>query len=352
MPSLPEEEIMLKKYITGLALVLLLMSCSSADAEEVRSIHLPVPQTVSRELQELISAAPPSWWKDQPDTSQEWKAWVREKAEVAERSLPALRKRLGVTVESGQVRGVRVFTVIPSQSSEKLIDCVLLHFHGGGYVLNPGEAGTTEAIYMAGIGGVKVVSVDYRMPPDFPYPAAMDDALAVYRGLLEEYPPEKIGVFGTSTGGGMTLALMLRAREEGLPLPGAIAPGTPWSDMTKTGDSYFTNEGVDNVLVSYDGWLEAAARLYANGRDLHDPMLSPVYGNVAGFPPTLLTSGTRDLFLSNTVRMHLKLREAGVDADLMVFEGLSHAQYGMSGQAPETIFHFKQLSSFFEKHLK
>ena len=107
----------------------------------------------------------------------------------------------------------------------------------------------------------------------------------------------------------MTLILTLRARAEGLPLPAAIAPGTPWTDLTKTGDSYFVNEGVDNVLISYDGWLSEAARVYAGGHDLKDPMLSPVYGDVSNFPPTLLTSGTRDLFLSNTVRMHLKLRQ-------------------------------------------
>ena len=205
---------------------------------------------------------------------------------------------------------------------------------------------------MAGIGVFTVVSVDYRMAPDFPYPAALDDALAVYRELLKTTPAEKIGVFGTSTGGGMTLALTLRAKAEGLPLPAALAPGTPWTDLTKTGDSYFTNDGVDSILVSYDGWLGDAARLYAARRNLTDPFISPVYGDVRGFPPTLLTSGTRDLFLSNTVRMHLKLREAGVAADLVVFEGMSHAHYHMAPDAPETAFHFKELARFFDRHLK
>ena len=99
--------------------------------------------------------------------------------------------------------------------------------------------------------------------------------------------PKNMGVFGTSTGGGMTLALVLRAKKEGLPLPAAIAPGTPWSDMTKTGDTFFTNEMLDNVLVSNDDWLGDAALLYANGHDLKDPMLSPVYGDYQGFPPTI-----------------------------------------------------------------
>jgi acetyl esterase/lipase len=124
-------------------------------------------------------------------------------------------------------------------------------------------------------------TIDYRMPPDFPYPAAMDDAMAVYKEIVRTTDRKKIAIFGTSTGGGMTLAMVLRAKAEGMPLPAAIAPGTPWSDMTKTGDTYFTNDTVDNVLVSNEGWLGDAAKLYANGHDLKDPLLSPIYGDTA-----------------------------------------------------------------------
>jgi len=246
---------------------------------------------------------------------------------------------------------VKVFTVTPAEIAEGNRNRVLLHIHGGGYVLSPGEAGLPEAILMAGHGRVKVISVDYRMPPEHPYPAAMADAMAVYKALLKTTDHKRIGVFGTSTGGGMTLALVLRAKAEGLPLPGAIAPGTPWSDMTKTGDTYFTNDMIDNVLVSNEGWLGDAAKLYANGHDLKDPQLSPIYGDLRGFPPTTLTTGTRDLFLSNTVRVHRKLREAGVVADLHVFEGMSHAQYLFSADAPESQEHFAEVSAFFDRHL-
>ena len=263
-----------------------------------------------------------------------------------------LRKQLGVTAVQGEMGGVPVWILTPKDLPEVNRDRILLNLHGGGYVLGAGEAGMQEAVLMAGIGKFKVVYADYRMAPDFPYPAAVDDAMAVYRELLKTTPAEKIGVFGTSTGGGMTLILALRAKTENLPLPAALAAGTPWTDMSKTGDTYFTNEGVDNILVSYDGWVGAAARLYAGKHDLKDPMLSPVYGDVSGFPPTILTSGTRDLFLSNTVRMHLKLREAGVPADLIVFEGISHAHYHMSPNAPETKFHFSELGRFFGRNLQ
>jgi acetyl esterase/lipase len=134
-------------------------------------------------------------------------------------------------------------------------------------------------------------------------------------------------------------------------MPGAIAPGTPMSDATKTGDSFYTNEMVDNVLVSRDGFCDAATVVYAHGHSLTDPLISPVYGDMHGFPPAILTTGTRDLLLSNTVRVHRKLREAGVDAQLQVFEGESHAQYEFDDRAPETKEAFGEITTFFDKHL-
>jgi monoterpene epsilon-lactone hydrolase len=189
------------------------------------------------------------------------------------------------------------------------------------------------------------------MPPDAPYPAAMDDAMAVWKAALAMNDPSRMAIVGSSTGGGMTLAMILRAKAEGLRLPAAIASGTPWADLTETGDSYKTNEWVDNVLVRYRGYLAEAALLYANGHDLKDPQLSPIYGDFHGFPPTILTTGTRDLFLSNTVRTHRKLRQAGVPAVLQVFEGMSHAQYLFDPAAPETKEALTEIAAFLDQYL-
>ncbi len=328
---------------------------SGSALENVRQVParaLPVPETASPALQAVIGAPLPPFWNNHPKSAQEWKEFVQQRADFTLKTLPALREKMRVKVEPTSIGGVKAFIVTPSEVAEANRNRVLVHVHGGAYVLGPGEAGTSEAIMMAGHGHIKVISIDYRMPPDFPYPAAMDDAMAVYKEVVKTTDAKKVGIFGTSTGGGMTLAMVLRARKEGLPLPGAIAPGTPWSDMTKTGDTYFANEMVDNVLVSNDGWLGDAANLYANGHDPKDPMLSPIYGDLQGFPPTILTSGTRDLFLSNTVRVHRKLRAAGVVADLLVFEGLSHAQYLFVPDAPESKEHFAEVGAFFDKYLE
>lgn len=313
---------------------------------------IPVPDTVSPELRADV-AAPyrvPNW-NANPKSAAEWKELVSELAARGDAAQPAIREKLGVTMEPTVIGGVKAFILAPKVIPPANRNRLLVHVHGGGYVYNPGEAGTEEGTLMAAYGGFKVISFDYRMPPDYPYPAAMDDAMAVWKAAVKMQKPQNMAIFGTSTGGGMTLAMILRAKKEGLPLPAAIAPGSPWSDLTETGDTYKTNEWVDNVIVSYGGYLSHAALLYANGHDLKDPQLSPIYGDFHGFPPAILTSGTRDLFLSLTVLTHRKLRQAGVEASLQVFEGMSHAQYNFDPYAPETKEVFTEIASFFDKHL-
>jgi len=323
-----------------------------AGIREAPAKALAVPTVgVSPQEQALIGAPLPPFWNMHPKDATEWKALIKTRADVIIKTLPGLREKFGVKSEQVKIAGVNCYILTPDNIPEQNRNRLLVHVHGGGYVFGPEESATREAILMAGFGKFKVISIDYRMPPDFPYPAAMDDAMAVWKEAVKTNDPKKMAIFGTSTGGGMTLAMVLRAKTEGLPLPAATAPGTPWSDMTKTGDTFFTNEMIDNILVSNDGWLGDAAKLYANGHDLKDPQLSPVYGDVSGFPPTILTSGTRDLFLSNTVRMHRKLRQAGAVADLHVFEGQSHAQYAGDPDAPETKEHFGELTFFFDKYL-
>jgi monoterpene epsilon-lactone hydrolase len=321
---------------------------AAPDPRNVPARSVPVPNTVSPEMQALIAAPLSANWNVTPKSVDEWRALS---APSAGRGLPALRERLGVKTEPFTINGVNAFMVTPQVIPPENRNRLLIHVHGGCYVLSGGEAGTTEAIYMAGFGHFKVLSVDYRRPPDAPYPAALDDGMAVWKGAQKLADPKNMAIFGSSAGGALTLSMVLRAKQEGLPLPGAIGPGTPMSDLTGTGDSFATNFMVDNVLVGSDGRCHAMARLYANGHDLKDPMLSPVYGDMHAFPPSILTTGTRDLLLSNTVRVHRKLRQAGVEAELHVYEGQSHAQYMRDANAPETSEAFEEIARFFDRHL-
>ena len=320
--------------------------------QQVPAKSLPVPTAgVSPAMQAFIGAPLNPAWHDLWKTGEEWRAAADKQAAKVVTTIPGMLERLHVKIAPATMAGVKVYVVTPDEIPPENRDRVLIHVHGGCYVLFPGEAGATEAIMMAGFGHFKVISVDYRMPPEAYFPAALDDAVAVYQEAQKTTDPKKMAIFGTSAGGALTLEMVLRAKEKGIPVPGAIAPGTPMSDVTKTGDSFYTNEMVDNVLVSRDGFCDAATVVYAKGHDLKDPLLSPVYGDMHGFPPTILTTGTRDLLLSNTVRVHRALRQAGVPAQLEVYEGQSHAQYQFDDRVPEAKEAFGEIAAFFDQHL-
>jgi acetyl esterase/lipase len=318
---------------------------------EVPAKSLPVPTDVSPGMQQFIAAPLNPDWNKLWKTGEEWRAAADKMDAGIVPTIPAMAERLHVKIEPSTMDGVKVFVVTPDEVPPENRNRLLIHIHGGCYVLFPGEAGATEAITMAGLEHFKVVSVDYRMPPEAYFPTAVDDVLTVLKAAEKTTDPKNIAIFGTSAGGALTLEVILRAKEKGVPLPGAISAGTPMSDVTKTGDSFYTNELVDNVLVSRDGFCDAATVVYAKGHDLKDPLLSPVYGDMHGFPPAILTTGTRDLLLSNTVRSHRALRAAGVEAQLEVYEGQSHAQYQFDDRLPETAVAFGEIAAFFDKHL-
>jgi epsilon-lactone hydrolase len=318
---------------------------------EVPARTVPVPDTVSPQMKALIGAPLSPTWKVIPETVAAWKAQIDAASAAVMSGLPALRETLRVQVEPMTIDGVKVHMVTPQAIAPENQNRLLVHVHGGCFMSFPGESGTLEAILMAGFGHFRVLSIDYRMPPEHPYPAALDDAMTVWKAAIKMAAPKNIAIFGTSAGGNLTLAMILRAKRDNLPLPGAIAPGSPMSDLSNAGDSFHANAMLDNVLVAPGMNCDRRAALYANGRDLKDPMLSPVYGDLRDFPPAILTSGTRDLLLSSTVRVHRKLRQAGVEAVLQVFEGQSHAQYMRDASAPETREAFGEIALFFDKHL-
>ncbi len=312
---------------------------------------IPVPSDVSPEMQAIIAQPLRANWDNPPTTPNGWRQLADRLAVALASQVTAMSDRLHVNVQLDTIDGVKVYRLTPEEIPARNANRLAIHVHGGCYVLNPRAAALPEALLLAGLGHMKVIAVDYRMPPDAYFPAALDDAMTVYKAAVKTTDPKKIAVFGSSAGGALTLEMMLRAKQEGLPLPGAIAPGTPMSDVTKVGDSFQTNELVDNVLVSPNGFCDAATRFYAQGHDLSDPMLSPIYGDLSGFPPTILTTGTRDLLLSNTVRVHRKLRQAGVDAVLQVFEGQSHAQFYRDDRVPEVKEAFQEIAGFLDSHL-
>ena len=287
----------------------------------------PAPSTISEEAKQWLSFKSPASQYPPADDTDAWLAMVdQSNAYIVQQFLAA---ELPVQTEKLAVDDVTVYAIRPHGVEARPDEPLFIDIHGGGLLMGGGEASRIMSSMSSLSSGMFTWGVDYRMPPLHPFPAALDDVMTVYRSALTRWDPSRVFVGGSSAGGNLAAALVLRAKDEGLPLPAALVLGTPEIDLTESGDTFQTLEGVDNVLHS----LKTVNDLYAAGADLTDPYLSPIFGDVSGFPPTFLQSGTRDLYLSNTVRMHRKLRAAGVDAELHVFEAMPHGGFG--GRSPE-----------------
>lgn len=304
----------------------------AAPAARTVTREIPVPDSVSAAARAALAAAaaltegrspaPPA---SDPGA---WPAHVAAHDAMILEMVGPRAERFDGTVDTLRAGEADVFVVTPTGADPTT---VVLDVHGGGLVYGAGPVARSMACGRALALGRVVWSPDYRMPPALPYPAGLDDCLAAYRAVLDRYAPERVVVSGASAGGNLAAALCLRARDEGLPLPAGLVLVSPEADLTESGDSFATNLGIDHTL----GSLMQANLLYAAGHDLAHPYLSPLFADFSGpWPPTILTTGTRDLYLSNTVRLHRRLRAAGHAADLHVWEAMAHA--GFMG-APEDL---------------
>lgn len=225
-------------------------------------------------------------------------------------------------------------------------ECAYIDFHGGALVFGGGDACMHRPGADAG-GSAWGIVLRRRLQDaaGTPLPAALDDATATYRHVLERHAPSRIVIGGRSAGGNLAAAMLLRAKAEGLPMPAGLVLLSPQADLTESGDSFQVNQMVDVVLP---GSLMRNNELYAGGADLSHPYLSPLFGEFSGFPPTFLQSGTRDLFLSNAARMHRALRRASVDAELHIFEAMPHGEF--QGNTPEDHELAAEVSRFIKAH--
>src|SRR6202011_2604589 len=198
---------------------------------------------------------------------------------------------------------IPVSIVTPLVTPADKANRVVINLHGGGFTSDSGSL--TESIPVANLTQTKVVSVLYRLAPEHPFPAAVDDVVAVYKELLKTYKPQSIGIFGTSAGGILTCEVAVKLKQAGLPLPGAMAVLSALGDFSRVSDSrqLFTLDGFPGSLQPTEpGHLPDDA--YVGKTDRRDPVLSPVFADLKGMPPTLFVSGTRDMLLGDTSTLH------------------------------------------------
>jgi len=329
----------------------LIVSCSSSqkdsatfDADGTAHITrvVPMPSTVSPEAQKWLESLTHKNFAAQSlaerrAATDKWRA--EDSAEA--------RKHFPVNVEEKIIAGVRTDIITPLETPEANRGRVFINLHGGGF--NSDSGSLIEGIPIANLAKTKVVSVYYRLAPENPFPAAVDDAVAVYTELLKEYKPQSIGFFGTSAGGILTAEVAVRLKKLGEPLPGALGLFSILADFSRPSDSQnlFTLDGLPGGMSpSYPG--ETHDGQYVGNTDPKDPVLSPMFADLHGMPPALLVTSTRDLLLSNTALFHLALLRAGNDARLLVYEGLPHA-FWYHFQLPETQDALEQMAKFLDE---
>lgn len=243
----------------------------------------------------------------------------------------AATKPDGVRVSETYAGGCRAYWHDPEGAAT---DRVVLYLHGGGYVLGSPASHERLVGHIAKATGCRALAVDYRLAPEHPHPAAVQDATSAYRWLLAQgYRPEHIAISGDSAGGGLTLATLLSLKEHGLPQPAAAVPLSPWTDMECAGDSMETNAAAD-IMIQRDGVVAMAAQFLGEA-DPRDPLASPVNGDFRGAAPLYFQVGGDETLLDDTTRVAERARAAGVEVEVDVFPEMQHVFQSSVGNMPE-----------------
>ncbi|HEX6878955.1 MAG TPA: alpha/beta hydrolase [Terriglobales bacterium] len=305
---------------------------------------IPVPPDLSPEAKKSMSrqvsdADVPVTLEQRRSGTDKWQAGA---GEVSRRLYP-------VNIGKDTIAGVPVRIITPLNTPPKNRNRVLINLHGGGFDSDSGSL--TESITIANLAQMKVVAVLYRLAPEHPYPAAVDDAVAVYRELLKSYKPKHIGVYGTSAGAILTAEVAVRLKQLRLPLPGALGVFSGLGDFSRDGDSMamYALNGLSGHLDPPDPGKHDLS--YLKSVDRRDPVVSPVFADLKGMPPALFITSGRDLLLSGTTILHRAFLRAGNDAQLIIFEGLPHAFWN-DAEMPESKECYGYMAGFFANKLK
>jgi monoterpene epsilon-lactone hydrolase len=224
-------------------------------------------------------------------------------------------------IEVIKINGIRCRQLTPRGWNEQRDQCIL-YAYGGGYVSGSTHEDQLITAPLAQQSDTRIIMVEYRLSPEHPYPLPQQDMRQVYSALLDQYGASRLIVSGESAGGNLALSLMQYARDSGLGLPRCAVLFSPWCDLANQGDSHIFNDTRDPTLNN--AWVDIAASWHAGGCALDDPGLSPIHGDMRGLPPCIITTGSRDLLLSQCLRLAARLRAAAVECDLRVWDGLWH----------------------------
>jgi len=329
-------------------------------SQEERNINhkaeneLAIPSTISEEAKTMLG----NWTiegrnagANLPKHDAPFSVWKERQLEFqieAEKPLAKLLEVYQPNVETIFLNGIRAIDIKPKNYQES--NKVIIYIHGGGFVFYPADVTLLSSVPLADTSNLRIIAIDYTLAPQAKFHQIIDEVITAYKALLKTYKAEHIAIYGDSAGGTITVASILKMRDLKINLPSSVVLWSAWLDLNEIGDSYQTLKDTDPTLI-YKGFLENCAEAYAPKSEWTNPYVSPVYGDYSkNFPPTLIQVGSKEIFLSNSLRMYRQLKENNKDVELDVYEGMWHVWQGHY-DIPESKIAVKNTKNFIYKHL-
>lgn len=312
-----------------------------------------IPTTISNEAKEILRKRG-RFAKNSarlPDSDAPIKEWTDYQIGLESRVLKAIepiKLHYKPSIDTIKIGGIRALDIKPK--GYKKNNKVIVYVHGGGYVSLSADATLASMLPLADISGLRIIAIDYTLAPQAKFEAITNEVIQFYKALLKQYDAENIAFYGDSAGGGLAAGSILKIRDANLPMPSSLVLWSPWLDLAKVGDSHFTLADNDPSL-KYSNLLENAALAYAPKSEFKNPYVSPVYGDFSKkFPPTLIQVGSKEILLSDAIRMYRILDDHGIESKLDVYEGMWHVWQGYY-LMPESKTAVENTKKFIYKHL-
>jgi acetyl esterase/lipase len=344
----------MKSTLAVIIILTVFLSCSKNKRQITSSTVYYVPTTISEEARKVLENFPykpihavlpaaddfDEWQKYWEANEKEWRAFN-----------DSIRLKYNPVIRDTVFGNVPVLDIRPKDWKDN--HKVLIYLHGGAYVFFSAYTMLMGAIPIADITGLRIISVNYTNAPGMRFNQILDQVIAVVQAMLEQgYTMNDIGIYGDSAGGGLAAGAVLKMRDQGLGMPAVVVLISPWSDITETGDTYFTLKGKDPI-VEYGNLLDEASMAYAPVEEHRNPYVSPVYGDYSkGFPPTLIQGGTKEIFLSNFVRQYQAIDQAGIPVKLDLYEGMWHVFQEINFDLPESAIAHKKFRNWIYQYLE
>lgn len=327
------------------------VNTEKTDPMSIRNNYIPT--TMSPEAQKALKAVYASKMYERTfpaaDDLEGWRKTHANAEEAKKEPNAKIVAQYSADVKADTLGGTPVLHIYPKDWKDN--GKVLVYTHGGAYTMFSAWSTLNNPVPMASVTGLHIISVDYTTAPFGIWEQEQAEVVAVFKSLLQNgYKMKDIGIYGDSAGGGLAISTVMNLRDAGLGLPAVAVLMSPWADISDNGDAYHTLENTD-PLLQFGTLLKSSAEAYAGGLELTDPRVSPIYGDFSkGFSPTMITEGTKCIFLSNSVRTYQAIEAAGVEAKLDVYEGMWHV-FQLTPM-PESTVCFNKMADFIHKHLE